>query len=133
MAPEADARDARYRFVHELIRQTLAESLSLPRRQRLHIRIADGIERVYAGRLEAQASQLAYHLYRAGAVADPEKTTAYLLMAARQARAGSAHEEALENSTALSPSGRNTAIFAVRNCWNSAPAPCAAWDGPMRR
>ena len=95
--PESEVRDARYRFVHELIRQTLAESLSLPRRQRLHLRIADGIERVYAGRLEAQVSQVAYHLYRAGAVADPEATTTYLLMAARQARAGSAHEEALEN------------------------------------
>ena len=30
-------------------------------------------------------------------MADPEATTTYLLMAARQARAGSAHEEALEN------------------------------------
>jgi serine/threonine protein kinase/tetratricopeptide (TPR) repeat protein len=97
VAPESDGHDARYRFVHELIRQTLAESLSLPRRQRLHLRIAEAIERVYGGRLEGQASQLAYHLYRAGSVADPEKTTTYLLMAARQARAGSAHEEALEN------------------------------------
>ncbi len=97
VAPESDGRDARYRFVHELIRQTVAESLSLPRRQRLHLRIADGIERVYSGRLDVQASQLAHHLYRAGSAADPEKTTAYLLMAARQARAGSAHEEALEN------------------------------------
>jgi serine/threonine protein kinase/tetratricopeptide (TPR) repeat protein len=95
--PEADGRDARYRFVHELIRQTLAESLSLPRRQRLHLRIADGIEKVFSGRLEAQVSQLAHHLYQAGAVADPEKTTHYLVMAAKQARAGSAHEEALEN------------------------------------
>ena len=95
--PEPDGHDARYRFVHELIRQTLAESLSLPRRQRLHMRIADGIERVFSGRLEAQASQLAHHLYRAGSVADPEKTTTYLLMAARQALAGSAHEESLEN------------------------------------
>ncbi len=94
--PEADDRDARYRFVHELIRQTLAETLSLPRRQRLHIRIAEGIQKVYAGRLQAQASQLAHHLYQAGAAADPEITTRYLVMAANQARAGSAHEEALE-------------------------------------
>jgi DNA-binding winged helix-turn-helix (wHTH) protein/tRNA A-37 threonylcarbamoyl transferase component Bud32/tetratricopeptide (TPR) repeat protein len=94
--PEADGRDVRYRFVHELVRQTLAESLSLPRRQRLHLRVADGIERIFHGRLEAQASQLAHHLYQAGAVADPERTTACLVMAARQARTGSAHEEALE-------------------------------------
>jgi tetratricopeptide (TPR) repeat protein len=96
LLPETDIRDARYRFVHELIRQTLADSLSVPRRQRLHLRIADGIEKVFSGRLEAQASQLAHHLYRAGTVADPERTTLWLLMAAGQARSGSAHEEALQ-------------------------------------
>ncbi len=95
--PEPEGRDTRYRFVHELVRQTLAESLSLPRRQRLHLQIAEGIEKVSAGRFESQASQLAHHLYQAGAIADPEKTTAYLLIAARQAIAGSAHEEALEH------------------------------------
>jgi len=97
VVPEPDGRDTRYRFVHELVRQTLAEFLSLPRRQRLHMRIAEAIEKVYSGRLESQTSQLAHHLYQAGAVADPKKTTSYLLMAARQARAGSAHEESLEH------------------------------------
>lgn len=97
VVPEPGGRDTRYRFVHELVRQTMAASLSLPRRQRLHALIADGIEKVYAGHLEAQASQLAHHLYQAGAVADPEKTTTYLVLAAAQARAGSAHEEALEH------------------------------------
>ncbi|MGB6745334.1 MAG: protein kinase, partial [Terracidiphilus sp.] len=95
--PEPGGRDTRYRFVHELVRQTMAASLSLPRRQRLHALIADGIEKVYAGHLEAQASQLAHHLYQAGAMADPEKTTTYLVLAAALARAGSAHEEALEH------------------------------------
>lgn len=95
--PEPEGRETRYRFVHELVRQTLAESLSLPRRQRLHLQIAEGIEKVSNGRLESQASQLAHHLYQAGAIADPEKTTSYLLSAAKQASAGSAHEEALEH------------------------------------
>ena len=63
LAPEPGSRDARYHFVHELVCQTLSESLSLPRRQRLHLRIAEGIQKVYAGHLEAQASQLAHHLY----------------------------------------------------------------------
>lgn len=95
VVPEPDGRDPRYRFVHELVRQTLAESVSLPRRQRLHARIADGIERVYAGNLEMQASQLAHHLYQAGAMADADRTTVWLVAAALKARAGSAHEEAL--------------------------------------
>ena len=37
---EHAGRETRYRFVHELIRQTLAQALSLPRRQRLHARIS---------------------------------------------------------------------------------------------
>jgi tRNA A-37 threonylcarbamoyl transferase component Bud32/tetratricopeptide (TPR) repeat protein len=101
---EPAGRETRYRFVHELVRQTLAETLSLPRRQRLHARVADAIERVYAANLEAQASSLAHHLYQAGAASDPEKTTTYLILAAQRARAGAAHEEALahlENALTL--------------------------------
>ena len=101
---EPAGRDARYRFVHELIRQTLAETLSLPRRQRLHVRVADAIERVYSSNLEAHASSLAHHLYQAGAAAESEKTATYLVMAAQQARAAAAHEEALahlENALAV--------------------------------
>jgi len=93
---ELDERDPRYRFVHELVRQTLADSISYPRRQRLHLRIAEAIEKVHEGRIDSHASQLAHHLYQAGAAATPEKTTRYLLLAAQRARAGSAHEEALE-------------------------------------
>jgi predicted ATPase/DNA-binding winged helix-turn-helix (wHTH) protein len=93
---ETDERDPRYRFIHELVRQTLAESISYPRRQRLHLRIAEAIESVYEGRLDSHASQLAHHLYQSGAAATPEKTTRYLMLAAQRARAGSAHEEALE-------------------------------------
>jgi tRNA A-37 threonylcarbamoyl transferase component Bud32/tetratricopeptide (TPR) repeat protein len=95
LVAEPAGRDTRYRFVHELVRHTLAESLSLPRRQRIHARVADAIERVYAANLEAQASPLAHHLYQAGVAADPEKTTTYLLIATRRAREAAAHEEAL--------------------------------------
>jgi tetratricopeptide (TPR) repeat protein len=94
-AEPAAGREMRYRFEHELVRHTLSEALSLPRRQRAHARIADPIEKVYAANLEAQTSQLAHHLFQAGAAADPEKTAHYLDIAARKARAGSTHEEAL--------------------------------------
>jgi len=96
VAAEPGSREPRYRFTHELIRQTLADSLSLARRQRLHARIADAIERTYGTSLEKQASALAHHLYQAGTAVNEEKTIRYLLLAADQARASAAHEESLE-------------------------------------
>jgi predicted ATPase/serine/threonine protein kinase len=104
VSAEPAGREPRYRFVHELVRQTLSEILSLPSRQRLHARVAEAIERVYAANLESHASQLAHHLYQAGGTADPLKTTAYLMLSAKSASAGAAHEEALahlENALSL--------------------------------
>jgi tetratricopeptide (TPR) repeat protein len=68
-------REARYQFVHELIRQTLISTLSLPRRQRLHMLVA--------------------HLYQAGAAADGERTINYLLTASERALGSAAFEDAI--------------------------------------
>ncbi len=95
-APERGGREIRYRFVHELVRQTLVEGLSIPRRQLLHGRIAGAIERIHSATTESQASALAHHLYEAGAAVDLNRTVTYLGMAARQAATGAAHEETLE-------------------------------------
>ena len=95
VAAERSTRSMRYRFGHELIRQTLAETLSLPRRQRLHARVAAAIEKVHASNLDSQASALAHHLYQAGAAADSAKAIAWLIRAAAQASSAAAHEEAL--------------------------------------
>ena len=89
-------RDIRYRFAHELIRQTLIDNLSLPRRQRLHLRLADAIETVGGRAAEKQASTLAHHLYQAGAAADAEKTVRFLTLAGEQAITKAAFEEALQ-------------------------------------
>ena len=86
-------REARYHFSHELIRQTLLQGLSLPRRQRLHLRIAEVLEAGSDGR--KSASTLAHHLYEAGAAADAEKTARYLILAAGEAIETAAYEEAL--------------------------------------
>jgi tetratricopeptide (TPR) repeat protein len=95
VVPESTGREPRYRFAHEPIRQTLADGLSLLRRQRLHVRIGDAIERVYAGAVEKHAPALAHHFNHAGGAADIEKTVKYLTLAAEQARAAAAHEESL--------------------------------------
>jgi tetratricopeptide (TPR) repeat protein/tRNA A-37 threonylcarbamoyl transferase component Bud32 len=92
---EPVGRETRYAFAHELVRQTLLGTLSLPRRQRRHRQTADAIERAYAGKLDARAAELAYHLYQAGAAVDEERTTHWLLAAGRQALAAGAFAEAL--------------------------------------
>jgi len=92
----AHQRTARYGFVHELTRTTIAGGQSLPRRQRLHLKIADALERLRAASLESHASVLAHHLYRAGAAAETGRTATFLLLAGRRALAASAFEETLE-------------------------------------
>jgi predicted ATPase/class 3 adenylate cyclase len=92
-----DGREARFTFAHELIRQTLVSGLSLPRRQRLHLRVAEAMERLYAHALAEHATDLAHHFYQAGAAADPEKTVRYLALAGDQAMEAAAFEDALRH------------------------------------
>jgi class 3 adenylate cyclase/tetratricopeptide (TPR) repeat protein len=101
-----DGREARFTFAHELIRQTLVSGLSLPRRQRLHLRVAEAIEKTCVRVLEDHAADLAHHLYQAGAAAEPQKTVRYLTLAGEQAMAAAAFEDALghyENAVSLQP------------------------------
>ena len=90
--PSSNA-EVRWEFTHALIRQTLAESLSLPRRQRLHLRVAEAIEK--AGSPAAQASDIAHHLHQAGGAADPEKAVRYLMLAGDLALEAGAFDEAI--------------------------------------
>jgi class 3 adenylate cyclase/tetratricopeptide (TPR) repeat protein len=85
-------REPRFVFAHEQIRQTLLSRVSFVRRQRLHGRVADTMERVYAGHLNEHASDLAYHLVQAGA---RERAATYLHQAGSFAAARLATPEAL--------------------------------------
>ncbi len=87
--------EASFQFSHELIRNAVLNDLSAPRRQRLHLNVVSGIERVHANALEEQAGNLAHHLWQSGRAADPDKTVHFLALAARQALKQSAYEGAL--------------------------------------
>jgi class 3 adenylate cyclase/tetratricopeptide (TPR) repeat protein len=93
----ADGPEARFTFAHELIRQTLVSGLSLPRRQRRHLRVAEAMEQLYARTLEEYTTDLAHHFYQAGAAADAEKTVRYLALAGDQATEAAAFEDALRH------------------------------------
>ena len=101
--PLSSGREPRWEFTHGLIRQTLEHSVSLMRRQRTHLRVAEAMERVYGKNAERFASDIGQHLYQAGVAADPEKTVRYLTLAGDQALAKGAFDEALRQlSDALS-------------------------------
>ncbi len=99
--------ETRFIFFHELIRQqTLINDLSLPRRQRLHLRVSEAMEKLYSETLEEHSAELAHHLTHAGATAELMKTVRYLTMAGKQALDSLAFEEALrycDNVLSLQP------------------------------
>ncbi len=82
-----------FAFWHEQIRQTLLAGLSFPRRQRLHLRVAETIEELYADSLEEHVADLAYHLPLAG---ERERAVEYLMRAGEEAASGYASTEALD-------------------------------------
>jgi tetratricopeptide (TPR) repeat protein len=87
---------ARFQFSHELVRQAVLTRLSVARRQRLHLDIADAIERVFADSPEERVGDLVHHLFQAGTAADGAKTARYAAMAARRALQQGALTEAEE-------------------------------------
>jgi tetratricopeptide (TPR) repeat protein len=83
-----------YSFTHALIRQTLYESLSTPRRNLLHARIAEALERLYASNIESHLAELAHHFFQAASAADASKAGDYVRRAGDWAMAHLAYEDA---------------------------------------
>ncbi len=83
---------ARFAFSHELIRQTIMSELSIARLQRLHLKVAETIERLYPDTLEDHYAELAYHYAQ---TANTSKAVTYLHLAGLQAAGRSAHAEAV--------------------------------------
>ena len=55
----------RHRFAHVLISDALVDGLLASRRLRLHRRVGEALERVFAGRLEAHVAELTHHFLEA--------------------------------------------------------------------
>jgi class 3 adenylate cyclase/tetratricopeptide (TPR) repeat protein len=95
--------EARLAFTHELVRQTLLSTLSAARRQRLHLQVADAMERASSFAEQEAAPNLAYHLREAGGAADEARTARYATLAGDRALSAAAYEDALRHyETALS-------------------------------
>ena len=63
---ESDERPGSYMFSHALIRETLYEGMSAPRRARIHRRVGEAIEATQGRRLERYLPELAHHFTRGG-------------------------------------------------------------------
>ena len=84
----------RWRFSHALLREALYDELEPRQRATLHRRAGEAIEE-YAGEdLAERAPQLAYHFFEAARPGDGARAVRYCSMAAQQAIAAMAFEEA---------------------------------------
>jgi DNA-binding NarL/FixJ family response regulator len=114
-------RTGGYHFTHALIRRTLYDGLSLARRQRLHLQVAEAIESTGDTRHLSIVTALATHYRLAGPAARPGKALTYTMQAADAAEAVFAWEEAArERQFALdlldSDGSAATPAVAIQRC-----------------
>jgi predicted ATPase len=89
-------QERRWRFAHQLIRQALIAGLPALKRQRLHVSIADAMERMGSD-LPTYQSDIAHHLYSAGPIADAGRTARALIAAGDGASAVYATRDAVRH------------------------------------
>jgi tetratricopeptide (TPR) repeat protein len=86
--------EAVFSFKHAIVRETLLQTISRPRRQQLHLRVADALEASLTGNAN-RVSDLAYHLCEAGSFAQPSRAARYLKLAGDMSLDAAGFEEAL--------------------------------------
>ncbi len=95
-----------FRFVHTLIRHAFRDLITPAERARLHLRVAQAFERLYADTPEPHVLAIAHHLIEAGALAEADTVMAYARQAGDQAFAMYAwHEAAKYYEAALAATG----------------------------
>jgi DNA-binding SARP family transcriptional activator len=85
----------RLRFSHVLVRDTLYGRLGAARRARLHRRVAEALEVLYARDPGPHLAELAHHFLEASAAGKPAKAIQYARGAAERAVSALAYEEAV--------------------------------------
>ena len=114
---ESDEKPGSYLFSHALIRETLYESMSGPRRARIHKRVGEAIEAMQGRRRERYLPELAYHFTRGADPEDAQKAITYAFRAGEQATTMLAHEEAAEHyARAIDVQGRFEPEASERRC-----------------
>ncbi|MFF5075587.1 ATP-binding protein [Actinoplanes sp. NPDC000266] len=79
------------RFPHDLVRESVIETIGRQLTARLHLRVADALEHAHPA---GEAERLAHHLWSAGPLADPARTGEALARAGRRAATRHAYRAA---------------------------------------
>ena len=113
IVPSAEGPERPFTFRHELVRQTLLAGISAPRRQRLHARVAEAIERLNPDAAKERTGEIIDHLLNAGSFVDRQKLARWLILAGKSALGAAAFgaarrnfQSALSHQDALDPRQR---------------------------
>ena len=91
-----DVGRGRYSFAHALVRDTLYEELSPPKRSALHERTGVAIEEICGGNVEERLGELAHHFLAAAPRGDLAKAIDYAKQAGAQDMEQLAYEDAVD-------------------------------------
>src|SRR5262245_37961212 len=91
-----DLGNGRYSFAHALVRDTLYEELSPPKRSALHERTGLAIEHICGGNVEDRLGELAHHFLAAAPRGDLAKAIDYAQQAGAQDMEQLAYEDAVD-------------------------------------
>jgi class 3 adenylate cyclase len=91
-----DLGQGRFSFAHALVRDTLYEELSPPKRSALHERTAVAIEQMCGGNVEERLGELAHHFLAAAPRGDLAKAIDYAKQAGAQDMEQLAYEDAVD-------------------------------------
>ena len=91
---ESDDARLRFGFAHALVRETVYGRMSALRRTARHQRVGDALQELFGADADAHAAELARHYLASDTLCDPALCVRYSRIAAEQATASLAHEEA---------------------------------------
>jgi class 3 adenylate cyclase len=91
-----DLGDGRYSFAHALVRDTLYEELSPPKRSAVHEHIGLAIEQICGGNVDERLGELAHHFLAAAPRGDLGKAIEYAKQAGAQDMEQLAYEDAVD-------------------------------------
>ena len=92
---DVPSRGLAYRFTHELVRRSVLDRLSAPRRAELHLRIAEALAGPLGGQADrARLAALAHHFTEAAPLGDSGRAVTYNILAAESAADALCFDEA---------------------------------------